>query len=71
MFSVLKEKGIVQINGKNFLYPNAPILLRPEDVVTSKVCNVGEESEQVETQCIQILTAVEGEPLELALVNEG
>ncbi|KOB79192.1 Laccase-25 [Operophtera brumata] len=33
--------GIVQINSKSFLYPNAPILLKPEEVVADKVCNVG------------------------------
>lgn len=67
----MREKGIVQINGKNFLYPNAPILLRPDDVVPYKMCNVGDETEQAEKLCLQILNAVEGEPLEIALVNEG
>lgn len=34
-------------------------------------CKVGEEETQVEAQCIQVLDAVEGEVLEIALVNEG
>ena len=32
---------------------------------------MGEEDKQVETQCVQVLDAVEGEVLEIALVNEG
>ena len=34
-------------------------------------CKVGEEDKQVESQCVQVLDAVEGDVLEIALVNEG
>ncbi|KAJ8725800.1 hypothetical protein PYW08_003983 [Mythimna loreyi] len=67
----LHEDGVVQINGKSFLYPNVPILLRPRDVKQDMYCKVGEEDKQVESQCIQVLDALEGEVLEIALVNEG
>ncbi|KAG6448378.1 hypothetical protein O3G_MSEX005450 [Manduca sexta] len=67
----LKDNGVVQINGKSFLYPNAPILLQPKDVREDLICNVGEEGSQLEAQCIQILNAVQGETMELVLVNEG
>ncbi|XP_022820277.1 laccase-2-like [Spodoptera litura] len=67
----LHENGVVQINKKSFLYPNVPILLRPRDVRQDMYCKVGEEETQVEAQCIQVLDAIEGEVLEIALVNEG
>ncbi|KAJ8722548.1 hypothetical protein PYW07_003728 [Mythimna separata] len=67
----LHENGVVQINGKSFLYPNVPILLRPRDVKQDMYCKVGEEDKQVESQCVQVLDALEGEVLEIALVNEG
>ncbi|KAF9421889.1 hypothetical protein HW555_002329, partial [Spodoptera exigua] len=67
----LRENGVVQINRKSFLYPNVPILLRPRDVRQDMYCQVGEEEKQVEAQCIQVLDAVEGDVLEIALVNEG
>ncbi|PZC81713.1 hypothetical protein B5X24_HaOG212157 [Helicoverpa armigera] len=67
----LHDNGVVQINGKSFLYPNVPILLRPRDVKQDMFCKVGEEEKQVETQCVQVLDAEEGDVLEIALVNEG
>lgn len=70
-FSAMQENGVVQINGKSFLYPNAPILLRPQDVPANKICNVGTEHKQQDTQCVQILEVIEGDILEIALVNEG
>lgn len=70
-FLAVQEKGVVQINGKSFLYPNTPILLKPNDVPTNKICNVGTEYKQQDTQCVQILEVEEGQALEIALVNEG
>ncbi|XP_075969820.1 uncharacterized protein LOC142972506 [Anticarsia gemmatalis] len=67
----LQENGVVQINKKNFLYPNVPILLRPKEVRENMFCKVGEEDKQKESQCVQILDGKEGEVLEIALVNEG
>ncbi|XP_026724639.1 laccase-2-like [Trichoplusia ni] len=67
----LKENGVVQINHKNFLYPNVPIMVKPKEVRADMFCNVGEEDKQVEIQCLQVLDAVEGDVLEIALVNEG
>ncbi|XP_053625627.1 uncharacterized protein LOC128683739 [Plodia interpunctella] len=67
----LQETGVVQINGKNFLYPNFPILLKPQGVKADSVCYVGQESKHKDPQCLQIVKAVEGELLEIALVNEG
>ncbi|CAK1545224.1 unnamed protein product [Leptosia nina] len=66
----LKE-AVVQINGRNFLYPNAPLLLKPHDVFRDIVCNVGEESKHKDVQCMQVLTADVNGALELILVNEG
>lgn len=67
----LQEKGVVQINGKNFLYPSGPLLLNAHDITRDVICKVGEEHNQVETQCMEIIEGVEGQVLELALVNEG
>ncbi|XP_013194946.2 uncharacterized protein LOC106138359 [Amyelois transitella] len=67
----LQDTGVVQINGKNFLYPNSPILLSPRGVKTESQCYVGEETRDKDPQCLQILKAFEGELLEIALVNEG
>lgn len=71
LFSALKENGVVQINHKNFLYPNVPIMVKPKEVRADMFCHVGEEDKQVEIQCLQVLDAVEGDVLEIALVNEG
>ncbi|XP_039747441.1 L-ascorbate oxidase-like [Pararge aegeria] len=64
-------KSVVQINGKNFLYPDAPYLLKPRDVHPNIICNVGEENEQMEPQCLQVLKAQANEVIELVLGNEG
>lgn len=61
----------MQINRKNFLYPNAPILLKQKDVRSEMMCKVGEENKHKEPQCIQVLKAPEEKIIELALVNEG
>ncbi|XP_063821940.1 uncharacterized protein LOC135071964 [Ostrinia nubilalis] len=66
----LKESGVVQINGKSFLYPNSPMLLYPRDVKADFTCKVGEEAKNQEPQCVLTMEP-EGEMLELALVNEG
>lgn len=71
LFSALKEQGLVQINGKSFLYPNSPILLQPKEVRRDMVCQVGEENRHQEPQCIHILNAMQGEVIEIALINEG
>lgn len=62
---------MVQINGKNFLYPNAPYLLKPRDVNPDIICNVGEEKEHKEPQCLQILNVQANEVIEMILANEG
>ncbi|XP_037869374.1 uncharacterized protein LOC101739043 isoform X2 [Bombyx mori] len=67
----LQDKGVVQINEKSFLYPNAPILLKPREIKDNLICNVGDESKQLEIQCIQTVEAVVGDMLEIALINEG
>lgn len=66
----LKDNGVVQINGKNFLYPNVPMLLYPRDVKGDSTCRVGEEAKNQEPQCILFLEPKE-DVVELALVNEG
>ncbi|CAH0406370.1 unnamed protein product [Chilo suppressalis] len=66
----LKSSGVVQINGKSFLYPNTPMLLYPQDVKGDFICKVGEESENPEPQCVMVLEPKEN-VLELVLVNEG
>ncbi|CAH4037261.1 L-ascorbate oxidase-like [Pieris brassicae] len=65
----LKE-GVVQINGRNFLYPNAPLLMKPRDVFKDIACSV-ETHKHKDVQCLQILRANQNEQLELILVNEG
>ncbi|CAH0721837.1 unnamed protein product, partial [Brenthis ino] len=65
------EKGVVQINDKNFLYPSAPFLLKPREIRQEAVCNVGEENMHKEPQCLQILKAQANDVIELVLVNEG
>lgn len=71
MLSALQENGIVQINGKSFLYPNELLLLKPRDVREDFFCKVGDEEKQEESQCVQVLDGKEGDELEIALVNEG
>ncbi|KAL0894088.1 hypothetical protein ABMA27_014134 [Loxostege sticticalis] len=66
----LKESGVVQINGKSFLYPNSPMLLYPREVKADFTCKVGEESKNQEPQCVLTMEPKE-EAVELALVNEG
>uniref|UniRef100_A0A1E1WDK1 Plastocyanin-like domain-containing protein n=1 Tax=Pectinophora gossypiella TaxID=13191 RepID=A0A1E1WDK1_PECGO len=66
----LRDSGVVQINNKSFLYPSAPILLKPKDK-REPSCLVGEEQLVNDLQCLQVLNAQEGELIELALVNEG
>ncbi|CAG9783903.1 unnamed protein product [Diatraea saccharalis] len=65
----LKSSGVVQINGKSFLYPNTPMLLYPQDVKQDFICKIGEESMNQEPQCIMVLVP-KGDMIELALVNE-
>ncbi|CAB3242501.1 unnamed protein product [Arctia plantaginis] len=67
----LQENGIVQINGKSFLYPNELMLLKPWDVREDFICKVGDEEKQEESQCVQVLDGAEGDEFEIALVNEG
>ncbi|XP_045781984.1 laccase-2-like isoform X1 [Maniola jurtina] len=69
--AVLASESVLQINGKNFLYPNAPYLLKSRDVNPDIICNVGEESEHKEPQCLQVLKAEANEVLDLVLANEG
>lgn len=71
MFAELGESSLVQINGKNFLYPNAPMLLNAKDVREEMICQVGEEESHKEPQCIQVWRAPANKVIELALVNEG
>ncbi|XP_032514057.2 uncharacterized protein LOC116767710 [Danaus plexippus] len=63
--------GVVQINGKNFLYPNAVYLLKPREVRPDITCYVEEEQKHKEPQCLQVLKAQINEPIELILANEG
>lgn len=65
------SESVLQINGKNFLYPNAPYLLKSRDVNPEIICNVGKESEHKEPQCLQVLKAEANEVIELVLANEG
>nr|ATG88100.1 laccase-2-like protein [Plutella xylostella] len=67
----LRTDGVVQINGKSFLYPNAPLLLYPKEVRAETICAVGEEDERRDPQCVQVLNAERNDVIELALVNEG
>ncbi|CAG9114637.1 unnamed protein product [Plutella xylostella] len=67
----LRKDGVVQINGKSFLYPNAPLLLYPKEVRAETICAVGEEDERRDPQCVQVLNAERNDVIELALVNEG
>lgn len=65
------NQGVVQINGKNFLYPNAPFLLKPREVQQDITCDVGKEDKHKEPQCLQILKVQSNDVIELVLVNEG
>ncbi|VVC95323.1 unnamed protein product [Leptidea sinapis] len=65
------QNGVVQINGKNFLFPDVPYLLKPREVRSELVCEVGNEKMHRDPQCLQLLTANVNEVLELILVNEG
>ncbi|XP_072943842.1 uncharacterized protein [Epargyreus clarus] len=65
------SNGVIQINGKNFLYPNTPMLLKPMDVKPDSICKVGEEEKHKQTQCVQVLKVEDKGEYELALVNEG
>ncbi|XP_023948181.2 uncharacterized protein LOC112053114 [Bicyclus anynana] len=65
------EEKVLQINGKNFLYPNTPYLLKPRDVPPSIMCDIGKEDEHKEPQCLQILKLQTNEVIELVLANEG
>ncbi|KAL4714587.1 hypothetical protein ACJJTC_006633 [Scirpophaga incertulas] len=69
-FLGLRKSGVVQINGKSFLYPNSPMLLYPRDVKNDFMCTVGEEDANQEPQCVLLLEPND-ESLEIALVNEG
>ncbi|CAG4911775.1 unnamed protein product [Colias eurytheme] len=62
--------SVVQINRKNFLFPNAPLLLKPRDVFNHIVCDVGAEEKHYDVQCLQTLKTA-NEEVELILVNEG
>ncbi|KAM3963142.1 uncharacterized protein ACR2FA_002903 [Aphomia sociella] len=65
------REGVVQINGKSFLYPSMPAILHPRHGKLEYICPVGEESKSQDPQCVQILTSPEGSVVELVLVNEG
>ncbi|XP_041977643.1 laccase-1-like [Aricia agestis] len=65
------QEGVVQINGKNFLYPNVPLLLKPQEVLPESSCLVGEEADHKDPQCVQTINAKANETIELILVNEG
>ncbi|XP_050344676.1 uncharacterized protein LOC126769838 [Nymphalis io] len=65
------QDNVIQINGKNFLYPNAPYLLKPRDVRPETVCLVGEEANNKQPQCVLVLNAKLNEVVELVLANEG
>lgn len=67
----MRNDGVVQINGKSFLYPDAPFLTQQEDVNQEAICIVGKEELYKETQCIQMIQASKDETIELILVNEG
>lgn len=69
--SALKDKGVVQINKKSFLYPNVPLLTRPTDIRKEIKCLVGKEFKNQEPQCMLVLDANLGDVLELVLLNEG
>ncbi|XP_045445904.1 L-ascorbate oxidase-like [Melitaea cinxia] len=62
---------VVQINGKNFLYPTAPYLLKRREVPQQTVCIVGEEENNKQPQCMLILNVNLNEVVELVLANEG
>lgn len=70
-FTGLQHNGVVQINGKSFLYPNAPYLLKPREVRADMVCKVGAEKSQKEPQCIQVLELEDKDMVEIVIVNEG
>lgn len=61
----------MQINGKNFLYPSAPYLLKAREIRQESICDVGKENMHKEPQCLQILKAQANDVIELVLVNEG
>ncbi|XP_059057139.1 uncharacterized protein LOC131850794 [Achroia grisella] len=65
------QDGVVQINGKSFLYPATPAILSPRYAKLNYVCPVGEENKSQDPQCVQILTSPEGAVVELVLLNEG
>ncbi|CAK1581693.1 unnamed protein product [Parnassius mnemosyne] len=67
----LHDNGVVQINNKNFLYPNGLYLLKPQNVNPDSACNVGEEANHKQLQCLQVLKILDKQVVELALVNEG
>ncbi|XP_063531559.1 uncharacterized protein LOC134742378 [Cydia strobilella] len=67
----LADKGVVQINHKSFLYPNVPLLVRPNDVKKEIKCSMGEKDQSKDPQCLLALNAHPGEILELVLLNEG
>lgn len=68
---VMSTKGVVQINGKNFLYPNTPILIQPKDVSKNSICLVGSENNSASPQCVQVIEGSLNSVLELILINEG
>ncbi|XP_068629840.1 uncharacterized protein [Battus philenor] len=67
----LQNKGVVQINNKNFLYPNAVYLLKQRGVKPDSICNVGDEKMNKQLQCIQVLKIRDKQDVELAFINEG
>lgn len=66
-----KSIALVQINDKNFLYPNSPLLTQPNDVIKKTICNVGSESKNNNIECVQVLNVEYESTLELIIVDEG
>lgn len=62
---------MVQINNKNFLYPNDLYLLKPRSIKPDVICNVGDEMMNKQLQCLQVLKIADKKIVELAIVNEG
>ncbi|GBP55348.1 hypothetical protein EVAR_31868_1 [Eumeta japonica] len=64
----LRENGVVQINAKSFLYPNAPYLTQFEDIKEDALCEIGVKHK--DPQCVMTLTAPLNSVLELVFANE-
>ncbi|XP_013180397.1 PREDICTED: laccase-2-like isoform X1 [Papilio xuthus] len=67
----LQDRGVVQINNKNFLYPNDPYLIKPRNVRPDTICNVGDEMMNKQLQCLQVLKIHDKKVVELVFINEG